>query len=144
MPTSAVVFAILSGVCAATWTICLKLGSARINAALGAMVITGVALVVNSAAMLAMRAGGHEIFVRRDALGLLALAGVAASGVDIFGLLAYERGLRVTASFIIGGTSTVCVLLVGFLALQEPLTWVRLLAIVLIASGTFLLQTQGG
>jgi len=30
------------------------------------------------------------------------------------------------------------------LALQEPLTWVRLLAIVLIASGTFLLQTQGG
>jgi multidrug transporter EmrE-like cation transporter len=47
---------------------------------------------------------------------------------------------------IIGGTSTVCVLLVGVLALQEPqpLTWVRLLAIVLIASGTFLLQTQGG
>ena len=144
MPTSAVVFAILSGVCAATWTICLKLGSARTNAALGAMVITGVALVVNSAAMLGMRAGGHEIVVRRDALGLLALAGVAASGVDIFGLLAYERGLRVTASFIIGGTSTVCVLLVGFVALQEPLTWVRLLAIVLIASGTFLLQTQGG
>jgi uncharacterized membrane protein len=143
VPTS-VVFAILSGVSAATWTICLKLGSTRINAALGAMVITGVALVVNSLAMLAMKAGGHDIVLRREAFWLLALAGVAASGVDIFGLLAYERGLRVTASFIIGGTSTVCVLLVGFLALQEPLTWVRVLAIVLIASGTFLLQTQGG
>ena len=40
MPTSAILLALLSGVSAATWTICLKLGSAKINAALGAMVIT--------------------------------------------------------------------------------------------------------
>jgi multidrug transporter EmrE-like cation transporter len=64
--------------------------------------------------------------------------------VDIFGLLAYERGLRVTSSLIIGGTSTALVLLVGFLALQEPVTWMRLLAIGLIAAGIFLLQAQGG
>ena len=144
MPTSAVVFALLSGVSAATWTICLKLGSTRINAALGAMVLTAVALVVNSAAMLVMRARGHEIILKPDAFWLLAAAGVAAAGVDIFALLAYERGLRITSSLIIGGTSTALVLLVGFVALQEPLTGMRVLAIVLIAAGIFLLQAQGG
>ena len=144
MLTSAVVFALLSGVSAATWTICLKLGSTRINAALGAMVLTAVALVVNSAAMLMMRARGHEIILKPDAFWLLAAAGVAAAGVDIFALLAYERGLRITSSLIIGGTSTALVLLVGFVALQEPLTVMRVLAIVLIAAGIFLLQAQGG
>lgn len=144
MLTTAVVFALLSGVSAATWTICLKLGSTRINAALGAMVITAVAFVVNSVAMLAMRSRGHEIALKQDAFWILAVAGVAAAGVDIFALLAYERGLRITSSLIIGGTSTALVLLVGFVALQEPLTGVRALAIVLIATGIFLLQAQGG
>ncbi|HSF05043.1 MAG TPA: EamA family transporter [Methylomirabilota bacterium] len=144
MVTSAVLFALLAGASTATWTICLKLGSTQINAALGAMVITGVAFLVNSVAMLVMRAHGHEIVLKPEALGLLAIAGVAASGVDIFGLLAYERGLRVTSSLIIGGTSTALVLLVGFIALQEPLTWMRLLAIGLIAAGILLLQAQGG
>jgi uncharacterized membrane protein len=111
---SVILFAILAGVSAATWTICLKLGSTKISAALGAMVITGVAFVVNALALLTMRASGQEIVFSREAVWLLAIAGIAASGVDIFGLLAYERGLKVTSSFFIGGTSTLLVLLVGF------------------------------
>ena len=139
----AIFFAILSGLSAATWTICLKLGASRISAVLGAMVITGVAFLVNSITLVAMRAGGHDLVVSRQGLWLLAAAGIAASGVDIFGLLAYERGLRVTSSFLIGGTSTVVVLLVGFLVLQEPLTWGRLAAIGMIVGGTLLYQMQG-
>ena len=129
---------------AATWTICLKLASTKITPALGALVITGVALVVNSLALLATRANGHEIVFTREALGLMAVAGIAASGVDIFGLLAYERGLKVTSSFFIGGTSTLLVVLAGFLLFQEPFTWIRLLAISLIVGGSLLLQAQGG
>jgi len=64
--------------------------------------------------------------------------------VDIFGLLAYDRGLKVTSSFFMGGTSTVLVLLAGFLAFQEPFTWMRLLAIGMIVGGSLLLQAQGG
>ena len=45
---SAVLFALLAGASAATWTLCLKLGSTRVNAALGAMIISGVAFVINS------------------------------------------------------------------------------------------------
>lgn len=67
MPTSAILFALLSGVSAATWTICLKLGSTKINAALGAMVITAVAFFVNAVAMFTMRAHGHEIVLKQEA-----------------------------------------------------------------------------
>ena len=140
----AVLFAILAGASAAAWTICLKTASARISAALGALILTGVAFVVNALILLGMRANGHEIVFTREVLWLMALAGVAASGVDIFGLLAYDRGLKVTSSFFIGGTSTVLVLLAGFLLFQEPFTWIRLLAIALIVGGSLLLQAQGG
>jgi drug/metabolite transporter (DMT)-like permease len=106
------------------------------------MVISVVALMVNSAAVLTLKAQGHEIVLTQEAFWLLVIAGIAAAGVDIFALLAYERGLRVTSSLIMGGTSTALVLLVGFLALHEPLTRMRALAIVLIAAGIFLLQAQ--
>lgn len=140
---SGILFALLGGAAAAAWTICLKLGSTKVNAALGAMVITGVAFLVNSIVMLSMRAQGHSIVLRGEAVWLLAFAGIAAAGIDIFGLLAYERGLRITSSLIMGGTSTALVLLVGFLLLREPITVVRVLAIALIAAGIFLFQLEG-
>lgn len=142
--SSALLFAILGGVAAATWTICLKLGSTKISAALGAMIISGVALLANTAAFALMRANGHQVVFKREAFWLLIIAGIGASGVDIFALLAYERGLRVTSSLILSGTSTVLVLVVGFLALQEPFTWGRLAALALIVAGMLLYQAQGG
>ena len=142
--SSAIVFAILAGVSAAAWTICLKLASSKISAALGALIVTSGALAVNSLVLLGMRARGHEVVWSREALWLMLIAGIAASGVDIFGLLAYERGLKITASFFMGGTSTLLVLLVGFLVLQEPFTWVRLLAITMIVGGMLLYQVKGG
>ena len=141
--TSPIVFALMAGVCAATWTICLRLGSSRISAVLGAIVITSGALVVNTIVLIFMRAAGHEITVTREGFLLLAAAGVAAAGVDLFGLFAFQHGLRVTSSFLIGGTSTLVVVLAGFLLLHEPFTWVRLLAIVLISAGMLLYQIQG-
>lgn len=140
----AVLFAMLAGASAATWTVCLKLASTKITPALGALVITTGALLVNSLVLLATRTTGHEIVFTREALWLTALAGVAAAGVDIFALLAYDRGLKVTSSFFIGGTSTLLVVLSGFLLFQEPFTWMRLLAIGLIVAGSLLLQAQGG
>jgi uncharacterized membrane protein len=70
----------------------------------------------------------------------LVVVGVATATVNLFTLLAYASGLRVTSSFIIGGTSTVIVLVVGFLFLKVPFTWTKLVAIGLIRTGTFLLR----
>jgi drug/metabolite transporter (DMT)-like permease len=68
---------------------------------------------------------------------------VAAAGVETLGLLAYNQGLKVTSSLIINATTTAIVLIVGFLALNEPVSGVRLCAIGLIAAGMFLLNAQG-
>ena len=138
-----IVFALLAGVAAATWTICIKLGSSRISAVLGAIVITGGALVVNTIVLIVMRADGREVTFSREGLWLMAAAGVAAAGVDLLSLFAYQHGLRVTSSFLIGGTSTLVVLLAGFLLLHEPFTWLRLLAVALISAGMLLYQIQG-
>jgi small multidrug resistance pump len=136
-------FALLAGVSAATWAICLKVGSTRTNAVLGAMVISGAAFLINAFATFVMKSSGQEIVFRREGFWLLVSAGIAAAGVDIFALLAYSHGLRITSSLIIGGTSTSLVLIVGFLALHEPLTAIRLLGIALIVAGIILLQAQG-
>ena len=45
---SPIVFALLAGLSAATYTICVRFGASRIGAVLGALVITGVALLVNA------------------------------------------------------------------------------------------------
>jgi drug/metabolite transporter (DMT)-like permease len=105
------------------------------------MVITTVALLVNATALLVMRAQGQEIVVSRQGVWLLAAAGVAAAGIDVFGLLAYQRGLRVT-SLVMGATSTALILLVGFVAFREPLTMARVVAIAMIVGGIVLLQSQ--
>ena len=111
---------------------------------LGALVVTSAAFVANAVTLIVMRARGHKIVFQWEALWLLAIAGVAAAGVDLCTLLAYERGLRLSSSLIVGGTSTALVLVIGFVALQEPVTWARVLALGLIAVGVLLLQTQGG
>lgn len=77
---SPIVFALLAGVSAATWTICLKLGSSRISAVFGAIVITSGALVVNTIVLTAMRTAGHEITFTREGFWLLAGVGVARPG----------------------------------------------------------------
>ena len=144
MLSSPILLAMLAGASAATWTLCLKLGSTRVTAALGALVVTSGAFVMNTIVLLVMRGRGHEIIFDSHALWLMVVAGVAAAGVDIFSLLAYERGLRISSSLIVGGTSTALVMIIGFVALHEPVTWARLLAIGLIAAGILVLQTQGG
>ncbi len=144
MLSSPILLAMLAGASAATWTVCLKLGSTRVTAALGALVVTSGAFVMNAIVLLVMRGRGQEIVFDSGALWLMVVAGVAAAGVDIFSLLAYERGLRISSSLIVGGTSTALVMIIGFVALHEPVTWARLLAIGLIAAGILVLQTQGG
>ncbi|HEV8306899.1 MAG TPA: EamA family transporter [Methylomirabilota bacterium] len=140
MNRTAFLFAVLMGASAATYTIGVKLASARINPALGAMIVTAGAFVVNLAVLLVMRARGAEVVVSGESVAWLLIAGLAAAGVDLFGLLAFSHGLEVTASFIVGGVHTSLILLVGFLVLREAFSWTKVLAVLLIAVGIVLLQ----
>jgi bacterial/archaeal transporter family protein len=133
-------YALLAGVSMATYIIGLRLASSDVHPALGTAVITGIACLINVAVTLYLWAGGTPIAFSVESLRFLIVVGVATATVNLFTLLAYASGLRVTSSFVIGGTSTLLVLLVGFLFLKEPFTWAKLLAIGLIVGGTFLLR----
>lgn len=134
--------ALFAGVSMAAYSIFLRLASPGIHPALGATIITGVAFLANLALTLTMRATGSPVTSTTQSVYLVIIVGLAAACADLFTLSAYASGLKVTSSFMIGGTSTGLVLLVGFMVLREPFTWTKLLAVGLIATGVFLLQRE--
>jgi len=99
--------------------------------------------VTNVAVVLVIRATGTPTPFSTKSVRFLVVVGLATASINLFTLLAYASGLRVTSSFVIGGISTVLVLVVGFLALKEPFSWAKLFAIGLILVGTILLQRIG-
>ena len=127
----------------AVYSIFLRLASPSIHPALGAAVINGSAFLVNIVVLLAVRSAGSGLHVSARGVVLVMVVGAAAAFADLLTLSAYARGLKVTSSFLIGGTSALLVLLVGFLVLREPFTWTKLLAVALIIGGIFLLQREG-
>jgi drug/metabolite transporter (DMT)-like permease len=141
--SSVLLFAVSAGVAMAVYSIGLRLASPGIHPVLGAAVITGSAFAVNLVMLVVVRARGIEMPVSSRSVALVVLVGAAAAFADLFTLSAYARGLKVTSLFVIGGTSAALVLLVGFLLLREPFTWLKLLAIVLIVAGVLLLQREG-
>ena len=136
-------FALLAGCAMATYILVSRVAAPGIHPVLGAAVITGAAFVVNGAVLLIVRAGEGTLTATTRSVALLVIVGAAAACADVFTLSAYTRGLKATSSLVIGGTSTVLVVVVGFLILREPFTWTKLLALALIAAGIALLQREG-
>jgi uncharacterized membrane protein len=141
--TSALWLALLAGAAMAAYSVFSRLASSGIHPALGATIITGVAFLVNLAVTVALKVTGASITATPRSLYLVMVVGLAAACADLFTLSAYANGLRVTSSFMIGGTSTALVLFVGFLVLREPFTWMKLFSVGLIAAGIFMLQREG-
>ena len=140
----ALMYVVLAGVSLAALAIGFRLAASGIHPALGTAIVTGVAFLVNIAVVLSIRAAGVPTSFSMQSFYVLVVTGVATACVNLFTLAAYANGLKVTSSFLIGGISAILMLLVGFLILKEPFTWMRLLAIGLILTGIFLLQRTGG
>ena len=144
MSGRALMYVVLSGVSLATLAIGFRLAASEIHPALGTAIVTGVAFLVNTAVVLSIRAAGVPMPFSVQSFYILAVVGVATACVNLFNLAAYANGLKVTSSFLISGISAILMLLVGFLILKEPFTWMKLLAIGLVLTGIFLLQRTSG
>jgi drug/metabolite transporter (DMT)-like permease len=140
VPNLAFLYAFGAGVSMAAYIVGARLGSVGTHPALGTAIVTGIAFLINVALTLSLRASGAPVPFSIKSAYSLVVVGVATATVNLFTLLAYASGLRVTSSFVIGGTSTVLTLLVGFLFFREPFTWRRLVAVLLILAGSILLQ----
>jgi uncharacterized membrane protein len=137
-------YVVLSGVSLAALAIGFRLAASGIHPALGTAIATGVAFLVNIAVVLTNRAAGVPMPFSKQSFYVLVVVGVATACANLFNLAAYANGLKVTSSFPISGILAILILLVGFLILKEPFTWMKLLAIGLILTGIFLLQRTSG
>jgi len=136
-------FALAAGLMSASYTVFLRLGAGSLNPAVGALIISGVALPFTAIVFAILRVWHPSTMVTSKGLSLMVLAGVAAASTTIFGLLAYARGFKLSSSPLITATQMSVVMLVGFVLLKEPFTLGRLLALILIALGILVLQRQG-
>ena len=134
---------VAAGTMSASYAILLRLGAGTINPALGALIISGVALPFTAIVFAFLRIWHPGTIITTKGLSLMILAGVAAASTTIFGLLAYARGFKLSSSPIITATQMSLVLLVGFVFLKEPFSLRRLVALAFIVFGIFLLQRQG-
>jgi uncharacterized membrane protein len=139
----ALIFAILAGISAATYGTFQKFGSNSINPALGAMIISLVAFLINLFVLIGMKFNGQEVLYTNKGLILLMLAGVGAAGIDLFTLLAFSHGWKITSAPVINAVSFSILLIIGFLILKEPFNLGRVTGLVLIIVGILILQKFG-
>jgi uncharacterized membrane protein len=139
----ALLFAVAAGTMSASYAICMRLGAGAISPALGALIVSAIALPFTVAVFIAMRmtAPGLTFTIRGGVL--MVLAGIAAASTTVFALLAYSRGFQLSSSPVVTATQMSVVLLVGFVGLREPLGAGRLIGLGLIALGIVLLQRAG-
>ena len=143
MSNLAFLYAALAGVSMAAYIVGMRLAAPGTHPAVGTAIITGIACVINIAIVLVIRANGTPTPFSVTSLRFLLVIGLATATVNLFTLLAYASGLRVTSSFVIGGISSILVLLVGFVFLKEPFSWAKLIAVGFILAGAVMLQRIG-
>ena len=144
MPDPApLLFAFAAGTMSASYAILLRLGAGSGNPAVGALIISGVALPFTAIVFAILRVWHPGTMITTKGLSLMVLAGIAAASTTVFELLAYARGFKLSSSPLITATQMSVVMLAGFVLLKEPFTLGRLLALILIALGIWVLQRQG-
>src|SRR5499425_454950 len=104
----------------ASYAVLLRLSAGAINPAVGALIISGVALPFTAVVFAILRVWNPGTMVTNKGVSLMVLAGIAAASTTVFGLLAYARGFKLSSSPIITATQMSVVLLVGFVFLKEP------------------------
>jgi drug/metabolite transporter (DMT)-like permease len=137
------VLALAAGAMSASYALCLRLAAGGISPALGALIVSATALPFTIGVFVAMRDVPTGLTFSTRGAVLMILAGVFAASTTIFGILAYSRGFKLSSSPIVIATQMSLMLIVGVVALDEPLGAGRFLALALIALGVFLLQRAG-
>ncbi len=133
-----IIYAFICAGCAALQTVLFSAASRHISSTLGAMLLSGTAFVVGLAFVLPNVRTGSLIWSTRGIV-LVGLAGVCAFAIDYFSLKAYGSGLTISVGApIIIGCNIALVSIIG-LALGEPVSFLKILAILLIGIGASIL-----
>lgn len=135
---SPIYLAILAAVSFGLWTVFHKIAAPHINQIFGAVIVSAVAVIVGLL-VLAPRFKSTELFNDWRGIFFVMLAGITAFFIDYLALSAYSKGLPVSvgAPVIIGG-SIALASVIGFF-MGESVNLTKILALILIISGSTIL-----
>lgn len=135
---SPIIFAIITALVFGLWTVFHKLAAPHINQVLGAIVVSGVAVLFGLLTIIAQPTQ-FRLETNQKGLIFLALAGICAFLIDFFALKTYAAGLPVTIGgpLIIGGSIAVAVM-IGFW-MGDTITAAKIFGLLLLAAGASIL-----
>src|ERR1700745_1113049 len=111
MASTPILLALAAGVMSGSYALCLRLAAGSINPALGALIVAATALLFSFCVFIFPRGVASAASLR--GASLMIIAGVAAAGTNIFLMLAYARGFKLSSSPVATATQMSLVLLVG-------------------------------
>lgn len=134
------VLALLTALALAFYNFFIKLASAHVPAAVGAVVLQLVAAALGAGWLLKLRLQGQPLPVSSKGLWLAALAGLGVGLAEILTFVVFSRGVpsSVGTPVIVGG-SVLLTAVLGLLLLRETLSLPQALGLVLIVGGIGLL-----
>ena len=134
------IFGVLAASCFGFYNLFIKLSSDKFSPAVSLMFLTGAAFLIALIATISLKVSGKPILLTKSHIALPILAGVSTALAEILYFTMYTKGapLGVGTVFVVGGTMIVATLL-GVLILKEPLNLVKILGMVLLIAGLFLL-----
>lgn len=135
---NAIYLAMLAAVSFGLWTVFHKIASPYINQIFGAIIVSAVAVIVGLIVLLP-RFKHIQLFSDWRGILFVILAGVTAFFIDFLALSAYNKGLPVSVGgpIIIGGSMALATV-IGFF-MGESITFVKIVALILIIGGSAIL-----
>jgi len=132
--------ALLTALCLALYNFFIKLASAHLPAAVGAVVLQLVAAALGGLWLLQLKWQGQPLPVSEKGLGLSVAAGLGVGLAEILTFVVFKRGVpsSVGTPVIVGG-SVLLTALLGLFLLKETLSWPQAAGLVLIVAGIALL-----
>lgn len=135
---NSILFAVLAAISLGVWTVFSNKASDQVNQALGAVIISAVAVVFGLFLFLLQKKSGG-VLPSKSGLIFILVAGIAAFLIDYFTLKTYNSGLSITVGgpIIIGG-SVALAAIIGF-CLGDKFTWFKLLGTLMVIGGSVIL-----
>lgn len=136
-----ILLAILTACFYALYNIFIKQASGHLHEIAGAVILQGVAFALGCGWLIFLSVKGVPIPVSSRGVLLAVLAGVFVGLAEISSFLVFSRGVAASAGIpIIIGGSVLIAAVIGFLWLKESMSLVRVLGLVLIVGGIWLLS----
>ena len=134
-----IIFLLIAGASSATYNTLQKVASTHISPPLVSIIASVSLVVVAVLVIFGYRATGQELFLDQKGILFALLIGIAAFGIDFFGILGFSKGVGLNSgAALLGASYVIFVVLLSKFVLGEAVTTQKLAALVLAGIATYL------